>query len=56
MLSFFNRPLARIWALFRAHEFDQELDAELECHLELRTEDLIRQGMQPEEAKRCGPH
>ena len=53
MLSFFNRVIARIWAIFHSSEFDRELDAELESHAELRTEDLIRQGMQPEKAKRA---
>jgi predicted permease len=53
MLSFFNRVIARIWAVFHSSEFDQELDAELQSHIELRTEDLIRQGMPPEEAKRA---
>jgi predicted permease len=53
MLSFFNRLVARIWAVFHAREFDQALDAELQSHIELRTEDLIRQGMQPEEAERA---
>src|SRR5882757_6251811 len=53
MLSFFNRVIARIWAVFHSSEFDHELDAELESHIELRTEDLIRQGMQPEKAKRA---
>jgi predicted permease len=52
MLSFFNHLIARIWAIFHSREFDQELDVELQSHIELRTEDLVRQGMQPEEAKR----
>jgi predicted permease len=53
VLSFFNQVIARIWAVFHSSEFDQELDAELESHIQLRTEDLIRQGMQPEKAKRA---
>ena len=53
MLSFFNRVIARFWAVFHSSEFDHELDAELESHIELRIEDLIRQGMQPDNAKRA---
>ena len=53
MLSLINRVIARIWAVFHSSEFDRELDAELKSHSELRTDDLIRQGMQPEQAKRA---
>src|ERR1700761_1548899 len=53
MLSFFNRVMARIWAVFHANKFDRELDAELASHIELRSEDLIRRGMQPGEARRA---
>ncbi|MBV9155784.1 MAG: ABC transporter permease [Acidobacteriaceae bacterium] len=51
MLSFLNRLIARIGAVFRSSDFDRELDAELSAHLKLRAEDLIRQGMQPDEAE-----
>lgn len=51
MLRFLNQAIARIRAVFQSSNFDRELDAELHCHILLRTEDLIRQGMQPEEAE-----
>jgi len=51
MLSFLNRLIARIGAVFRSSDFDRELDAELSAHLKLRAEDLIREGMQPDEAE-----
>jgi predicted permease len=51
MLSSFHHMIARIWAVFRSSDFDRELDTELDSHIKLRTDDLIRQGMQPEEAE-----
>ena len=53
MLSFFNQVIARISAVFHSREFDRELDAELDSHIDLRTEDLIRRGMKPEDANRA---
>ena len=52
MLSSLNRIIARISAVFRAADFDRDLHAELGTHVELRAADLIRQGMQPEDAAR----
>lgn len=53
MLSSFHRLVARIWAVFHSRLLDRELDAELESHLELRTQELLRKGMQPEAANRA---
>ncbi|MFZ0937461.1 MAG: ABC transporter permease, partial [Bryobacteraceae bacterium] len=44
--------LARITALFRKRELDRDLDQELATHLDLATEDNIRRGLSPEEARR----
>src|ERR1700682_6104974 len=48
---------ARTWAprlrnLFRKGKLDRELDAELASHIELHTEENLRSGMTPEEARR----
>ena len=51
MLSSFNRIIARIWAVFRSGDLDRQLEEELEAHIALRTEDLIRRGLQSEEAE-----
>lgn len=46
-------PLRRIYALFRRGPLDQHLEAELASHLELATDDYIRRGMSPDEARRA---
>ena len=38
--------------LFRGKSLDQELDRELRAHLDLLTDDLMRSGLSPEEARR----
>jgi putative ABC transport system permease protein len=43
--------LARLWALFRKRQLDSDLDAELLAHLEALTEENIRRGMNPEQAR-----
>ncbi|MBV9265424.1 MAG: hypothetical protein JO061_04570, partial [Acidobacteriaceae bacterium] len=52
MLTSFNRMIARIWAVFRSSDLDRQLREELEAHIALRTEDLVRRGVKPEEAER----
>jgi predicted permease len=44
--------LAHIAAFFRKRELDRDLDQELAMHLDLATEDNIRRGLSPEEARR----
>ena len=45
--------LARIRAFFSVSALDRELDAELEAHLAMLTDENIRRGMTPEEARRA---
>ena len=42
---------ARLRGLFRKRQLDGELDAELHAHLELLTEENIRRGMSPADAR-----
>jgi hypothetical protein len=44
--------LARACALWRAERIHQDIDEELRIHLEMRAEENVRRGMQPEEARR----
>jgi predicted permease len=44
--------LRRITNLFRRSKLDQEIEAELRSHIEMRTADNIAAGMSPEEARR----
>ncbi|HEX6772900.1 MAG TPA: permease prefix domain 1-containing protein [Acidobacteriaceae bacterium] len=43
---------SRIANLFRRSRVDREIDDELRAHIEMRTEDNIRTGMEPEAARR----
>src|SRR5437879_12795630 len=43
--------LSRLWNVFRKQHFEQELKAELQTHLDLLTEENIRRGMSPAEAR-----
>ena len=43
----------RLRSLFRRREADQELDEELQYHVELRAEQNIAKGMTPREARRA---
>lgn len=47
-----RRLLSRARHLFRAARFRRELDAEMAFHVERLTEDLVRGGMEPKEARR----
>jgi putative ABC transport system permease protein len=44
---------ARIQALFRRRQLDDDLDQELQLHLDLLTEEHLRRGLSPEEARRA---
>lgn len=44
--------LVRFVSLFRRERWEQELAAEMESHLQLHTDDNIRAGMSPDEARR----
>ena len=44
---------ARIQALFRRRQLDDDLDQELQSHLELLAEEHLRRGLSPEEARRA---
>ncbi len=48
----FRGWLARIGGMFNRRRQDRELQAELESHLQLHTEDNLRSGMTPGEARR----
>ena len=43
---------SRIANLFHRSRIDREIDDELRAHIEMRTEDNLRAGMSPEEARR----
>ncbi|HEU4454251.1 MAG TPA: ABC transporter permease [Longimicrobium sp.] len=48
-----RRALARMAAILRGHgSADEDLRAEMEAHLEMETEENIRRGMRPDEARR----
>ena len=51
-MSFLRLTLARLRGLFVGSQADDDLRAELEVHLEMETEENIRRGMSPEEARR----
>ena len=44
----------RLRALLRKSEMERELDEELRYHIERQTEQNIRLGMNPDEARDCG--
>ena len=49
----FAELTARIQALFRRRQLDDDLDQELQSHLDLLTEEHLRRGLSPEEARRA---
>jgi putative ABC transport system permease protein len=51
-VSFLKLALARLRGLFVGSQADDDLRAELEAHLEMETDENIRRGMSPEEARR----
>jgi predicted permease len=46
------RLLHQLAALFRKQRLDDDLDTELSTHLEFATEEFVKQGLAPEEARR----
>src|SRR3954453_18632583 len=53
MPSLLKQTAARTQAFFRTRELDADFDQELESHLEMLTEDNVRSGMTPAEARRA---
>ena len=51
-MSLLRQSIARVRAFFHKPEHDADLEAELASHLEFATEENIRAGMSPEEARR----
>jgi putative ABC transport system permease protein len=52
MMDWLRQSLHQVRSFFRSRQLDQELDAEMAAHLELATEENIRRGMLPDEARR----
>jgi putative ABC transport system permease protein len=52
VLSGFHRAIARIRAVFQSGDLDRNLDAEIQSHIGLRTEDYVSRGVLPDEAER----
>jgi predicted permease len=52
MLERLIQIAARVGAFFRHAELDRDLDDELESHLDMLTDENVRRGMSPEEARR----
>ncbi len=53
MLTALKAAAARVRALFVARDLDRDLQQELESHLSMLTEDNIRRGMAPDQARRA---
>jgi putative ABC transport system permease protein len=53
MMNTVRSILLRLSSLFRKERLDRELNAELASHLDLHTEENLRAGMNPEEARRA---
>ena len=53
MLAAVKRLVARILALRRTASLDREFEDELQSHLVLLTEENIRRGMSPDQARRA---
>ncbi len=51
-MQWLNTLLARLRAVWRGDKVHEEIDEELQFHLEMRTEENIRRGMSPEKARR----
>ena len=47
-----RQTCARLLAFFRKRKLDREFDEELRAHIELATQDYLRQGLAPTEARR----
>jgi predicted permease len=51
-MSYLRAALARIAGMFTGPRADDDLREELQAHLEMETEENVRRGMRPEEARR----
>lgn len=51
-LDSLRRTMARVGAFFRKEPLDRELEEEVASHIAMATEDNLRNGMSPEEARR----
>ena len=47
-----REAMNRVRSFFQKQQRDEELDGEIAAHLEMAVEELVRQGMPPEEARR----
>ena len=47
--------LCRLWALVRSRQMDREIDDEIASHLAEATDEYVRQGLSPEDARRAAP-
>jgi predicted permease len=45
--------LSRLWALVRSRQMDREIDDEITSHLAEATDEYVRRGLSPEEARRA---
>ena len=52
-MTWWQKPVAILRALFRKNELDQEMDEELRSHIELQTQQNLSAGMKPSEARRA---
>ncbi len=52
MSTLFARARSFVSALFGRKQLESEMDAEIRFHIESRTEDLVREGLTPQEAAR----
>ena len=53
MIAFLRAAVSRIRSLFTIHRLDDDFAQELDSHLAMLTDENIRQGMSPDEAKRA---
>ena len=53
MLTALKQLAARLRAFFRTRDLDRDFEQELESHLAMLTEDNVRRGMTPEQARRA---
>jgi hypothetical protein len=51
MMRWFDKLLLQWRSLFRRHDVEHELDAELRFHLDQQIEENLAAGMSPEEAR-----
>src|SRR5258708_28885782 len=50
-MNFLNQLKSRFSALFRKRELDADMNTEMRSHIEMRTQENIEEGMNPEEAR-----